>query len=177
MTRDLVPPEQRAAALRAEFDQSFGVERSAPVGTLVELLAIRVAGHSYALRLSEVGLIAVDRRITRLPSPQPALTGLCTVRGHVVAVYDLGAILGHARTGSPRWVMQASRSEPIALAFEAFEGQLRIDAAQIATHGPGRALVHQVVDAGGPARPIVDVAAVVAEIEQRIGPEHPVKER
>lgn len=175
--RDFTAPEELGAALRAEFDHGFAAATSAPHGSLVELLAIRVAGRAYALRLSEVGLIAVDRRIACLPSPLPALGGLCTVRGLLMAVYDLGAILGHARTANPRWLMLASRSEPVALAFEAFEGQFRVEATQIAmparpadpTQVSGRALVHPLMGIDGPARPIVDVAAVMAAIEEQVG--------
>jgi chemotaxis signal transduction protein len=183
--QDASSPEKRSAAMRAEFDQSFAAPRSAPHTSAVELLAIRVAGQAYALRLSEVGFVAANRRVVRLPSPQPTLAGLSSVRGMIMAVYDLGAILGHPRNPSPRWLIQASRAEPIALAFEAFEGQLRVDAGQIAmserpadpAHARGGVVVHQIVGLDGPARSLIDVSAVIATIEQQIGPRLAAKER
>jgi purine-binding chemotaxis protein CheW len=77
------------------------------------------------VRLDELGGLFVDRPITPLPSPVPQLLGVAGFRGAVVPVYDLAALLGHRRAGSPRWMVLTSGADAVALAFDSVAGHLR----------------------------------------------------
>jgi hypothetical protein len=60
---------ERADELRQVFDRSFTLAPNTDTGTTENLLAVRVASHSYALRLAEVSGLFVDKKVTWLPSP------------------------------------------------------------------------------------------------------------
>lgn len=115
----------RAAKLRTDFDRSFAVPLRADVAVKVDLLAIRVGSESCALRLSDVTGLFADRVITRIPGSNTALLGIAGFRGAVVPVYSLQTLLGHSGAQVPRWLVTAA-TPPIALAFDEFEGHLRV---------------------------------------------------
>ena len=120
------PLESAAAKLRTAFDASFSAERAPSAGAELDFLAIRVAGHGYALRLAEVLAVHAERELVRVPSPVPALLGLIGVRGLVVPIYDLRLLLGYAAGPPPRWLCLARAASPLGFAFEAFEAHLRL---------------------------------------------------
>ena len=65
----------RAEALRLAFDRSFAEERRRDTPSNESLLAFDLGAEPYALRLSEIAGIFVDRKITRLPGGATALLG------------------------------------------------------------------------------------------------------
>jgi purine-binding chemotaxis protein CheW len=116
---------ERAKELRLAFDRAFA-EPVRPDTTVKEdLLAIRVDRQAFAIRLSEITGLFADKKITPVPGSHAALRGVAGFRGTIVPVYDLQILLGHASTSTPRWLVIAAAA-PIALAFEAFVGQLRV---------------------------------------------------
>ena len=52
----------------------------------------------------------------------------------ILPVYSLAALLGHALTPAPRWIVIASGS-PVAFAFEALDGSRRVSRPEIAARG------------------------------------------
>ncbi len=114
-------------ALHQQFDDSFAAARTiAP--TLQDVLAIEIAGHGYAVRLSEIAGMFVDRPITKLPSRHAAVIGLVGFRNAFAPVFDLATLLGHPASGTvPRWLVIAAHA-PIAFAFAGFAGHLRLPA-------------------------------------------------
>jgi purine-binding chemotaxis protein CheW len=163
-TQDL---SERLAELRSSFDRSFSEPHAAPLGALEALLAIRVGADPYALRLSEVGALAADRAITPVPSHNPELLGVAGLRGSIVAVYDLAALLGQPPLSAPRWLGLA-RGSRVAFAFSAFEGQLRVDAGQLSraelrSHPALTGLLERVQG----SCPLIDLPALVVSIEAR----------
>jgi hypothetical protein len=127
------PLETVAAKLRATFDASFADQQAPRAGAEVDVLAIRVSGHGYALRLSEVRAVHAERQLTAVPSPQPALLGLVGVRGLVVPIYDLRLLLGYGAGPAPRWLALARAASPIGFAFEAFEAHWRLPLSAVVT--------------------------------------------
>jgi chemotaxis signal transduction protein len=118
---------QRAAELRLAFDRGFAAPLRIKAAATQNLLAIRVSAEPYAIRLSEVTGLFVDRKFTRVPGGNPALLGIAGFRGALVPVYSLRALLGHSGTHVSRWLVIAAAA-PVALAFDLFEGHLRAPA-------------------------------------------------
>ena len=115
----------RAAELRLAFDRAFAEPIRLDTSLKVDLLAVRVDTQAFAIRLSEISGLFADKKITPVPGSHAALRGIAGFRGAIVPVYDLQILLGHSSTATPRWLVIAAAA-PVGLAFEAFEGQLRV---------------------------------------------------
>lgn len=162
---------ERAEELRQAFDRSFAeaVTEEAP---LEDFLAIGVGTDPYAIRLAEISALLADKPITRLPSPVPELLGIAGFRGAIVPVYDLRALLGYSVASPPRWVTIIAGT-PVALAFDAFDGHLRLPRESRVPEGrvePTRQHVREVLRAAGVVRPIVHLASVVETIKWQTQP-------
>jgi CheW-like domain len=164
--------DERADDLRRAFDRSFALAPNARAdGTIVEnLLAVRIGPHPYALRLSEVSGLFVDKKITWLPGPVSELLGIAGLRGTVLPVYDLGMLLGCPRAAAPRWLLLTGAT-PVGLAFEGFDGYLSaLSGAIVQEAGAGaadrhvREILHTEV-----ARPIIHLPSVLETIRNRGG--------
>lgn len=118
---------ERATALRLSFDRAFAAPLHTDATVKQDLLAIRVGVEPCAIRLSEIAGLFVDRKITRVPGSNAALLGIAGFRGVIVPVYSLCTLLGHSGTHAPRWLVIAA-SAAVALAFDGFEGHLRVPA-------------------------------------------------
>jgi chemotaxis signal transduction protein len=114
-----------AAELRLAFDRAFAEPIRLDTRLKVDLLAVRIDGQAFAIRLSEISGLFADKKITPVPGSHAALRGIAGFRGAIVPVYDLQILLGHSSAATPRWLVIAAAA-PVALAFEAFEGQLRV---------------------------------------------------
>jgi purine-binding chemotaxis protein CheW len=154
-------PLATAASLRAEFDAAFA-EAADAAGTpsTEDVVGIRLGAEPYALRLSELRRIHAARAIVRVPSRVPELLGIAAVRGIVVPVYDLAALLGRPFATRPRWIALTRGADAVGLAFGELEGHERVDDTVVAgTH----------VHAAGTVRAIVDIAAVERAIRGKSG--------
>lgn len=170
MTKSAAPASGTAAELRQSFDRSFAVPSTTEIVELEDLLAIGVGNEPFAVRLVDVAGVFADKRITSLPSPVPELVGLAGFRGSVVPVYDLSALLGYPRREATRWLLLVTTpAGPIALAFDRFDGHVRVSPDAIASGAAGERSGHvrEVARAEGGARPIVHVKSVVEAIARR----------
>jgi chemotaxis signal transduction protein len=159
----------RAEALRLAFDRGFAEPRRSDTAPMESLIGFSLASEPYALRLSEIGGVFVDRKITRVPSGGAALLGFAGFRGAIVPVYDLRALLGRGASEAPRWLAIASGAS-VAFAFEVFDGHLRVpSAAVMAREGElqSRRLVREVVSADGLVRPLVHLPSVIETIRNQ----------
>jgi chemotaxis signal transduction protein len=157
---------ERASDLRRAFDRSFAEAPRQDTTIAQDVLAITVSGHRFAIRLSEIAGLFGDKKIAPVPARSPTLLGLAGFRGAAVPVHDLRRLFGLPGTGGlPRWLVIAAAA-PIALAFDGFDGQLRLSRDAVAAHegGVARAYVHEIVRARGHARAIVDIAVVLETI-------------
>ncbi len=165
MTNRPLPSTSEADELRKDFDASFA---HAPVfadAATEDLLLIRVGGDPYALRLRDVGAVLTDRSVVPLPSKSPTLLGLAGVRGSLVVVHGLADILGYGRPrGTPRWLAMAPSPTAIGLAFEAFDGHVRLPLTDIITKAEG-GILNRVVPTHDGIRPIIDMASLVQKLD------------
>ncbi len=168
----------QAGDLRQAFDRSFAEAARRDTTPMENLLAFRLGSAPYAVRLSEIAGLFVDRKITRLPGGAAALLGIAGFRGAIVPVYDLYALLGRSTTETPRWLLIAAGAS-VALAFEAFDGHLRVPRDAIvlreADEQAGKH-VREFVSMGDLARPIVHVPAILDAISKQVPKAAPGKE-
>jgi purine-binding chemotaxis protein CheW len=166
--------DQAAAALRGAFDAAFAEAPRAGEGAGDGLLALRVSGEPYAVRLAEVAALHRDRKVVALASHRAELLGLAAFRGALVPVYDLGALLGLGAARAPRWLMLARATSSsarhgeasVALAFDALDAHLRV--AEVPSEPRAARAVRHVagaVRAGDAVRPLLDLGAIVETIE------------
>ncbi len=171
---------ETAAALQLDFDRSFSEPKRTGTAVSDDLLAVRLGTDSYALRFSEIAGLFSDKKITRLPSHLPALVGIACVRGAILPVYDLSVLFGYGTIGTSRWLVLAA-SEPVAFAFDGFEGHLRLPRAAIVPHegvrDVARSHVREVARAPGLHRPIVHIPSVLDAITRQLPRDAARKER
>jgi len=160
----------RAAELREAFDRSFAEPLPPGPPSLVDLLAIRVGAEPYALRLGDIAGLHADRKVTPVPGGVRTLLGVAGFRGAVVPVYDLQLLLGDLPVETVRWLAMAA-DEPVAFAFAAQEGQLRVAPEAIIVQRSdslSRAHVREFVDISGAMRPIIDLSSVLETVRRQM---------
>jgi len=158
----------RVAELRAAFDRAFAAPVRTGAAVRHDLLAIRVDAEPCAIRLSEVGGLFADRRVTPIPASDAALIGIAGFRGAIVPVYGLRAVLGQApHQEVPRWLVTAVTA-PVALAFDLFEGHLRVPAdAILPQQSPERlrSYAPEFVRSADAVRPVLHLPSIIAALE------------
>jgi len=159
----------RARELRHAFDRTFAEPLRADAVAQDDFLAITIGSDPYALRLSEVGGLYPSRRTTGLPGAASALRGLVGLRGALVPVYDLGALLGYSQAAPPRWLVTIVDGKvTVAVGFEQFDRHLRVARDTIAEAAPAgaagrRTLVRESLHAEV-VRPIIHLPSVLEAI-------------
>ena len=108
----------------------------------------------------------------------PGLLGVAGIRGGVVPVYGLYALLGYATPATPpRWFVLAG--ERVGLGFGELDGYLRIsksDIAQVPSESEERH-VRETVRIGAIPRAILSIPSVVETIKKRLAAGGTLKER
>jgi chemotaxis signal transduction protein len=154
-----------AAALRRHFDEAFAAPAASMTERLEDFLAIRVGSDPYALRLSEIAGLHVGVKIVPVPSPVAQLLGIVGIRGMMVPIYDLAALLHHPPEANSRWFVLARAPQPVGFAFETFESHLQASQASMAA---GTALhMRGTVRTAGALRPIIHLASMLEMIRDR----------
>lgn len=162
----------KALALAAGFDRSFALPRSAAVPPRQDFIAIRIRDDAHAIRLPQLSELRGRVPVTRLPGSGAELLGVANVRGMIVPVYDLGHLLGYspASVGVPGWCVLVA-SAPVALAFEVFDGHLRLSddaSAQAERAKNSRPHINEVLRTSGQILPIIDLPSVINGIARTI---------
>ncbi len=158
---------ERARALRDAFDRGFAETPLKAIAEQADLLALSLAGHPFAVRLVDAAGLFADRRVTPTPTAVPEFRGIAGVRGALVPVFDLAALMGYAPTDRLRWLLLA-REAPVAFGFDDFEGQLRLDNAAVVPHqDQSRETVREVAQLDVP-RPVIHMPSVIAAIRRRM---------
>jgi len=152
----------KLTALRDAFDLSFAAPRAEATADAEALLAVRVAGRAYALRIGELAGLVPSRRIVPLPAPAPELIGLAGVRGGLVPVYSLGVLLGHGRDAE-RWLALCGGQDLLGLSFEEMEDRLQVPRSEQHASAAENTTPHvrEVARWAGAVRPIVSVASIL----------------
>lgn len=87
----------RIAEVRRAFDASFAApEASYDEDEHRNVLAVRAGDGSFAVRLEALAGVEACRKIVHLPGALPGMLGVAGIRGRLLAVYHLGALLGQA---------------------------------------------------------------------------------
>jgi chemotaxis signal transduction protein len=169
------PIANRATDLRDAFDKSYAARRvfDEAYRQLVGFLTIRISGDAYAIRLEEISGLAKGRKIVACPSRVAEFQGLAGVRGALVCVYSLPALLGYAMdVQQAPWLLLCGGDELIGFSFVEFEGYTRADASRIHSandehpRGAARGRATQVLSAGGQVRAIVSVPWLKQQIQR-----------
>lgn len=174
----------RAAELRQAFDHSFAVAPPGDPAPSEAFIAIGAGGDSYALHLAEISGLYADKKVTPLPSGSNDLLGLASFRGALVPVYDLRVLLGYAASTMPRWLVLVAPQTPIGLAFDRFDGYLRLPRDTIAREDAhedekqqGRQHIAEALRTDGQVRPIVSTTSILESIRKRAQSSASHKER
>jgi len=124
----LLPMTAKVEELRRVFDRARALPFSSGEAEKSEsLLNVRVSRDAYSLRVSEISGLAAGKKIAGLPSPLSEMLGLAGIRGALVPVYSLAALLGYgADAEQTRWLILCASEEPFALALNEFEGYVRV---------------------------------------------------
>jgi chemotaxis signal transduction protein len=161
-----------AAELRRAFDAGFAdAPREARAGTL-RFLGVRIRGDAFALPIDEMAGLHPAPRIVPLPGALPELLGLAGIRGSLVPIYALDALLGYgAAADVPRWIVLGAGHHAVGLAFAQLEGYFEVERADetSAPEGARHGHVDEVVRVDGVSRGIVRVTSAIAALEARIG--------
>jgi chemotaxis signal transduction protein len=155
---------ERAAELRSAFDRAFAAPVRIDAAVRHDLLAVRVGSEPCAIRLADIAGIAADQNITRVPGSHAALLGIAAFRGTLLPAYNLRTLLGLAGKETPRWLVIAAAA-PIALAFDAFEGHLRVFGDAIIPqqpHARTRGYAPEFIRTAAGVRPVLHLPSVVA---------------
>ena len=130
---------QRAAEMRREFDRAF-VDPVRFDETLKDnFLAIHAGRQACAIRLSDIAGLYAGKKITAVPGGHATLLGIAGFRRAILPVYDLQNLLGFANARSLRWLAIA-KAAPVAVAFEAFDGQLQASRGAVMPQSGGAAM-------------------------------------
>ncbi len=159
-------------ALHDAFDASFARRVEDREEGWMDFLAIQSAGTAYALQVDQLASLETARRVQPLPGGRPGLMGLAGVRGRLVPVFALGALLGHPEGAQEtRWLAVVGREDPLGFAFPQFEGYLRVSPEALAPVAEGTAgpWIKACLRDGGLSRPIVNLAALVEDLYNRSG--------
>jgi chemotaxis signal transduction protein len=164
--------EERLASFRHAFDQAFAVAPITTGDTFEDMLAVRIAGDPYALRLRAITGLVASRKIVPLPSRKPELLGVAGIRGSLVAVYSVAALLGYVDSKPTSWLALAGTSEPIGLGFEEFEGFLRVRSRDVFAAPPAegaRPHAGEVVRVENQSRRVVDIPSMLGTLAVHAG--------
>jgi chemotaxis signal transduction protein len=157
-----------AEQMRAAFDRGFAEPPAGAAEPSANYLGIRVAGHAYAVALAEIGAVSAGKRLAPLPSSARELLGVAGVRGDIVPVFSLAALLGHGAAEGGRWLMLAAGGKA-GFAFDALDGQLDIPLSAIAPASSASGFVQANAVIAGAARPVVSIPALMEHLERRAG--------
>jgi len=174
MSERPVPGMPALAQLRSDFDRGFAVApRSSEAHEFV--IQIRVAGEVFAIRTCDIAGLVRSRKIVPVPSRTKELLGVTALRGTLIPVYDLAALLGiPPGTGGLSWLVLAPGDTPIALAFDRFEGQ---QIPEWLSERSERRHVRHLVRTGSTIRAVLDVRGLAETIREGAGIKEPAKEK
>jgi purine-binding chemotaxis protein CheW len=166
-----------AQLLREAFDRAFAVPPLAHAETTTRLLGVRVAGDPYAIRVSELAGVT-QRRFVPVPSREPAMAGLTTVRGGLWPVYRLRTLLGYPPGPDTGWLALVRADTPLALAFDEVDSYVEARTEEICALPEARAGAHlaAMVNGAAGARALIDVRSLIEELKRKLGPDRPRKE-
>lgn len=156
---------ERAEQMRLAFDRSFAEPIVEARPATVDFVSIRLGGEAYAVRMADIVSLRAGVSITPCPSALPELLGIVGLRGVLVPVYDLAALLGHPPSGG-RWLVLAGGGA-LAFAFDEFDDHFRILAAPALRPDAAPPFVLDTFRADDRAWAVIDLPALADALAQR----------
>jgi chemotaxis signal transduction protein len=160
---------RRLVELRESFDKTFALPPPATAVDTIGLLAIRVGGGAYAVRVDELADVQGACKVVPLPGGRPELLGLAGIRGRLVPVYSLAALLGLGKTASWTWLAICGSQQPLGLTFDDLEGYIQASPADLypaAEIERSRGHVREVLRKDGTTRSVVSASSIVAILRE-----------
>lgn len=156
----------RVELLRRAFDQSFAEPVAESRVELERFLAIAIGEQEHAIRLAEIGGLFTARKIVPVPSAVSELSGIVGLRGALVPVYALSALLGHSVSHEPvRWFVTVGT---VGFSFSRFDGYVQAATGDVVAGRDANGVAHETLQVAGRPRPIVTLAAMVERIVLRV---------
>jgi purine-binding chemotaxis protein CheW len=169
-----------AAELARAFDEVFAKERISAAAETENLMAIRVGDEPYALRVREISGLTLCGKVVPVPGGTPALMGIANLRGALLPVFSLPALLGFDQAGANlRWLAVCGTRDPIGLAFSVFEHYFAVPPSDVSIVESGEMRNHarELVRTSAAMRLIINIPSVTKTIYSRAVPAGPDKER
>src|SRR4051812_7038620 len=94
----------------------------ARIGRVMHLLVRLGGGLLFALPVDTVREVVPYAQPRRLPSAEPHLLGAVAVRNSVVAIHDVGPLLGGGPTAEPAVIAVLAAADPHGIVLERVEG-------------------------------------------------------
>jgi len=157
----------RLDELRDSFDSSFSRPPPPQQEPGEALLRLRVGGTPLAVRLGHLSGLHLMPRLVQLPDSPASLLGVVGLRGQLIAVHDLAALLNLQTGETPRWLLLAGGTRRVGLAASGFEGQLRATREQMSPGGASAShplLSASVLLKDTPPLPVLDVDTLVQKL-------------
>ncbi len=120
-----------AAAFRAAFDRSFSEPEPAPASARIRLLTVRARDRSIAIRLDAITGVLRCPEITPVPSDARALLGVAGVRGEIISLFCLAALMGGTEPCGGSWAALYGQDRAVGLAFDAIEATVEVAAEEL----------------------------------------------
>ena len=153
--------------LASAFDHGFSLPFMSPRQEQRDFLVLRLGTHWYALPVDELAGVQNKKTIQFLPAAPPHCIGLAGVRGRLVAIYDLSALLGSAPSDRLCWLVQPKADPEIALLVPKAERYLRVPTASIVEHAEADGAALGALSDDGVAMNVLSVNRVVQGIRER----------
>ena len=166
------------ADARREFDSSFTVPAVISRKHVHLVVRIRVSDRIFAVKRDELTGISKLKQVLPIPSSASALLGITTVRGTLVPVFDLAAMLGLTSSREQAaWTLLINRATPVGLAFDDFEGQSEVFSGNFFDGDPPQAgsYFHQIAETDAGKLPVLDIAGLLESIRKNAGQSTPAQ--
>lgn len=150
--------------LRQQFDSSFE-QAPAKLENYEDVLFILANEQLYALLVRDIQGLAKIERMTPLPSAAEGFAGLVAWRGEVVPVFDLGALLGLARSQRKlEWMVRVEAPEcAVGLAFGNIEGYSRTPTSGVEKL-PSESPVMRTIQSHGQSVGLINIEGLLTKI-------------
>ena len=125
--------------LRRSFDLSFQQPLVERAQELVHLLIVRIGSARFALKVADLAGLARAQTVVPIPGADSGLLGIAGLKGRMVAVYSLAAMIGSTElsTEQNRWLVLCRCEKEIALAFTAVTGTMMVPRTELSPVSPG----------------------------------------
>jgi chemotaxis signal transduction protein len=135
------------------------------------LLAIRTGGVQLAVRLEDLAGVHPCRKIIPLPETADGFLGLAGLRGRLLAVYDLAALLGlPSAERHLRWLLLSAVDPQTAFAIEDLEAYVEVAETElypVRVDDAPREYIQELVQHQDIARGVVSLSWIMSAVHRR----------